>query len=154
MTGTRTLHDPWDSYNTCSCRQGNIFSMADDPHPRAVSGYDGFAEPGGATALAIWTSASTAPVATALPNPAGAVSIDSRSDGKHRSRRYSGPPREPANNSAAAGVANIGAFAIPVHLPLSAGVADPTDGAAPLAFYEEATRRDDSVFRGRHVARS
>ena len=84
-----------------------------------------------------------APVTTASPNPAGAVSIDSRSGGKHRSLRDSGPPREPANNSAAAGVANIGAFAIPVHLPLSAGVDDPTDRASALAFYEEVTRHDD-----------
>ena len=116
---------------------------ADDPHPRAGSSCDGFAEPGGVTALAIWTSAAPAPVATALPNPAGAVSIDSRSDGKHRILRYSGPPRELANSSAAAGVANIGAFAIPVHLPLSAGVDDPTDGASELASYKEATRHDD-----------
>ena len=89
------------------------------------------------------------------------MSIDSRSGGKHRIRRDSDPPREAANNSAAAGVANIGAFAIPVHLPLTAGVAnigafaipvhlplsagvdDPTDRASALAFYEEVTRHDD-----------
>ena len=93
--------------------------------------------------MAIWTSASTAPVATASPNPAGAVSIDSRSGGKHRIRRDSDPPREAAKNSAAAGVANIGAFAIPVHLPLSAGVDDPTDKASALAFSREASGHDD-----------
>ena len=71
------------------------------------------------------------------------MSIDSRSGGKHRILRYSGPPREPANSSAAAGVADIGAFAIPVPLPHSAGADDPTDEASALAFYEEATRHDD-----------
>ena len=71
------------------------------------------------------------------------MSIDSRSGGKHRIRRDSDPPREPANSSAAAGVANIGAFAIPVHLPLTAGVDDPTDKASALAFSREASGHDD-----------
>ena len=84
-----------------------------------------------------------APVATASPNPAGAVPIDSRSGGKHRSLRDSGPPREPTNNSAAAGVANIGSLAIPIHLPLSAGVDDPTDEASELAFSREVSGHDD-----------
>ena len=33
VTGTRTLHNPYDSRNTCSWHQGNIFAIPDDCRP-------------------------------------------------------------------------------------------------------------------------